>query len=175
MRHSAWLPGLIMATMSPAFAETESDTLQRAESASAAINVAEREIRDILDQNVRAALSLETASAQSQIADFERNYARDYISVASNGTVFSLGDILTEIRRNGPNSRRFSSVEIEDAQVRIYGDTAVAAYLMRYAWEDEDGPSDRFVRESAVFIRRDGRWLRILEHRSNLAPPVGSQ
>lgn len=132
-------------------------------------SAAELEIRNILDQDVQSALSLESASAQSQIARFERNYASDYISVGSNGTVYTLGDILREIRENGPNNRKFSSVEMKDTQVRIHGDTAVATYIMSYSWQGADGPSSRSTRESTVFVKRGGRWLRILEQRNSLS------
>lgn len=148
-------------------APSTTDGADRLQSA-AADSTSEREIRDILNQSVRAALSLESATAQSQIAEFERNYASDYISVGSSRTVYTLGDILREIREKGPNRRTFSSVEMQDTQVRIHGDTAVTTYVMRYSSQTAGGLSDRFVRESAVFVKRDGRWRRVLEHRSNL-------
>ena len=136
----------------------------------AADSTSEREIREILSQSVRAALSLESATAESQIADFQRDYASDYISVGS-GRVYTLSDILSEIRERGPNRQKFSSVEMQDTQVRIHGDTAVTTYVMRYSLETAGGLSNRSVRESAVFVKRDGRWLRVLEHRSNLTTP----
>lgn len=148
-------------------APSTTDGADRLQSA-AADSTSEREIRDILNQSVRAALSLESATAQSQIAEFERNYAGDYISVGSSRTVYTLSDILREIREKGPNRRTFSSVEMQDTQVRIHGDTAVTTYVMRYSSQTAGGLSDRFVRESAVFVKRDGRWRRVLEHRSNL-------
>ena len=80
-------------------------------------------------------------------------------------------DILNEIRDKGPNRRKFSSVEMQDPQLRIHGDTAVATYVMRYSEQRADGALNSSIRESAVFVRRDGRWLRILEQRNNLNSP----
>jgi hypothetical protein len=137
----------------------------------AADSTAEREIRDLLNQSVRAALSLESATAQSQIADFERDYASDYISVGS-GRVFTRSDIVRETRERGPNRQKFSSVEMQDTHVRIHGDTAVTTYVMSYSLQTAGGLSNRSVRESAVFVKRDGRWLRVLEHRTNLTTPA---
>lgn len=137
----------------------------------AAASAPEREIRDLLTQSVRAALSLESTSAEDQIADFERNYAKDYISVASNGTVYTLRDILTEIKEKGPNRQKFTSVEMTDTLVRIHGETAVATYVMRYSLQTAGGSANRSVRESAVFVKRNGRWRRVLEQRNTLTMP----
>jgi hypothetical protein len=134
-------------------------------------SAAESEIRELLNQSVRAALLLESTSAEDQIADFERNYADDYISVASNGTVYTLGDILREIKEKGPNRQKFASVEMTDTLVRIHGETAIATYVMRYSLQTASGSSTRSVRESAVFVKRDGRWRRVLEQRSTLTTP----
>ena len=145
----------------------EADHLQSVVGPSAA----EREIRELLNQSVRAALLLESTSAEDQIADFERNYADDYISVASNGAVYTLGDILREIKEKGPNRQTFTSVDMTDTLVRIHGETAVATYVMRYSLQTASGPSNRSVRESAVFVKRDGQWRRVLEQRNSLTTP----
>ena len=163
---------LVFVGLSPAWGQT-TETNESAQNASAvpADSAAELEIRNILQQDVKSAMSLESASARSQIAHFEQNYASGYISVGSNGTVYSLGDILKGIREKGPNNQKFSSVEMKDTQVLIHGDTAVATYIMSYSWQSEGQPSNRSIRESAVFVRRDGRWLRILEQRGNVTGP----
>jgi ketosteroid isomerase-like protein len=172
MIRAVLLLALILATASPASAQNaRTNGVERVQAVASAKNTAEKEIRDLLEQSVREALSLESATAQSQIATFERNYARDYMSVGSNGTVYTLTDILKEIREKGPNKRKFSSVEMQDTQLRIHGDTAVATYVMRYSEQRADGAFNSSIRESAVFVRRDGRWLRILEQRSNLNAP----
>jgi len=133
--------------------------------------IAEQEIRDILNEDLRKAMSLKSADAQSQIASFEQNYAKGYISVAQDGTVYTLSEILREIREQGPNNRVFDSVRMDDAQVRIHGDAAVATYVMNYTGQ-RDGSSFRSsIRESAVFVKRNGKWLRILEQRSNAHRP----
>ena len=128
---------------------------------------AETAIRDILSEDVRQARSLASATAESQIASFEKNYAKGYLSVAATGTVYTLDDILRAIRAEGPNRREFDSVEMDDAQVRIHGDTAVATYVMTYAGRSEGRPFRSSIRESAVFVKRDERWLRIFEQRGN--------
>lgn len=169
MKSMLMVLGFIFVTISPTWGQTTgANEENRRGSGANTDRTAELEIRSILDQDVHSALSLELASAESQIAHFEHNYASDYISVGANGTVYTLGDILSEIRENGPNNQKLSSVEMSDRHVRIHGETAVATYIMTYSWQSEDGPSSRSIRESAVFVKRDGRWLRILEQRSSL-------
>jgi hypothetical protein len=138
---------------------------------SPADSVSEREISEILNEDVRMAMSLKSADAQSQIASFEENYSQGYISVASDGTVYTLSDIIREIREKGPNNRVFDSVRMEDTQIRIHGDVAVATYVMNYAGQMDGSPYHTAVRESAVFIKRSGKWLRILEQRSSARRP----
>ena len=160
----------VRAAVSKRIDDTRPDGADQPESVAVA-SAAEREIRDLLNQSVRAALSLESTSAEDQIADFERNYANDYISIASNGTVYTLRDILKEIKEKGPNRQKFTSVEMTDPLVRIHGETAVATYVMRYSLQTTSGSSNRSVRESAVFVKRDGRWRRVLEQRHTLTTP----
>jgi ketosteroid isomerase-like protein len=57
---------------------------------------------------------------------------------------------------------------MNDVQIHIYGNTAVATYIMHYTGKREDKPFRRSVRESAVFNKQNGQWLRILEQRSLL-------
>jgi hypothetical protein len=104
MIRAVLLLALILATASPASAQNaRTNGVERVQAVASAKNTAEKEIRDLLEQSVREALSLESATAQSQIATFERNYARDYMSVGSNGTVYTLTDILKEIRKDPTN------------------------------------------------------------------------
>ena len=127
-----------------------------------------REIKEILNHDVQQALSLSSVTAQNQIAHFEHNYAKNYISVAPNGRVYTRDDIIREIRESGPNNQKYDSVTMKDIRIHINGNTAVTTYIMNYAGKREEKPFNRSVRESAVFMKQNGQWLRIMEQRNLL-------
>jgi hypothetical protein len=163
---------LILATVASASCQTiRINTADREDSSAKADSIAEQQIRDILNEDVRKAMSLKSADAQSQIASFEQNYAKGYISVAPNGTVYTLSEIIRSIRENGPNNQVYDSVRMDDARVWIHGDAAVATYVMNYTGQRNGSAFNTSIRESAVFAKRNGKWLRILEQRSNASRP----
>ena len=131
-------------------------------------SIAMREIKEILNHDVQQALSLSSATAQSQITHFEQSYAKNYISVAANGRVYTRDDIIREIKEKGPNNQKYDSVTMKDMQIHIYGNTAVTTYIMNYAGKREDKPFNRSVRESAVFMKQNEQWVRIVEQRNLL-------
>ncbi len=57
---------------------------------------------------------------------------------------------------------------MKETQIHIYDNTAVTTYIINYAGKREDTPFNRSVRESSVFIKQNGQWLRIVEQRSLL-------
>lgn len=165
-------PVLIFATIASASCKTiRINTANHENSSAKADSIAEQQIRSILNEDVQKAMSLKSADAQSQIASFEQNYAKGYISVASNGTVYTLSEIIRSIRENGPNNQVYNSVRMDDARVWIHGDAAVATYVINYTGQRNGSSFDTSIRESAVFVKRNGKWLRILEQRSNTSRP----
>jgi ketosteroid isomerase-like protein len=153
----------------PAFGQnTGAKKAKQKDVSTSADSTATKEIKEILYHDVQQALSLSSATAQDQIAHFEQDYAKNYISVAVNGRAYTRDDIISEMKKNGSNNQKYDSVTMNDVQIHIYGNTAVATYIMHYTGKREEKPFRRSVRESAVFNKQNGQWLRILEQRSLL-------
>ena len=169
-----FLLALILATASPASGQNaRTNGVERVQAVVSGTNTAENEIRALLEQSVREALSLESATdAKPDRHLREELRTRLYIRWIATELFTLVTDILNEIRDKGPNRRKFSiRRDARTPQLRIHGDTAVATYVMRYSEQRADGALNSSIRESAVFVRRDGRWLRILEQRNNLNSP----
>ena len=166
MKHLFILLFLVFTTTLSAIGQnTEAKKVTKKDVSIPSDSIAMREIKEILNHDVQQALSLSSATAQSQITHFEQSYAKNYISVAPNGRVYTRDDIIREIKENGPNKQKYDSVTMKDLQIHIYGNMSVTTYIMNYAGKREDKPFNRSVRESAVFMRQNSHWVRILEQR----------
>ncbi len=56
--------------------------------------------------------------------------------------------------------------EIKDLEVRIFGDTALATFHIRYQGEIRNSRFDVVSRVTSVLVRRDGAWKFVHEHLS---------
>ena len=169
MKHLLILLLVVFTTTVSAFGQnTEAKKVIQKDVSIPSDSIAMREIKEILHHDVQQALSLSSATAQSQITYLKQSYAKNYISVAANGRVYTRDDIIKEIKEKGPNNQKYDSVTMKDMQIHIYSNTAVTTYIMNYAGKREDKPFNRSVRESAVFMMQNGQWVRILEQRNLL-------
>ncbi len=169
MKHLLILLSVVFTATLSAFGQnTEANKVTQEDVSIPPDSIALEEIKEILNHDVQQALSLSPATAQDQITHFKQHYAQTYISVAANGKVYTRDDIIKEIKEKGPNNQKYDSVTMKDMQIHIYGNTAVTTYIMNYAGKREDKPFYRSVRETAVFMMKNGQWVRILEQRNLL-------
>src|SRR6266446_4499255 len=62
------------------------------------------------------------------------------------------------------------TVELQDVQVHAYGDTAVMSSRGIYRAEANGQKITNSFRTTDVWLRRDGRWLLIASHGSQIPP-----
>ena len=115
--------------------------------ASAAVD--EKGIQELEDQLTEAVL-------HGDIATFDRLFADDFTHTSQDGT-FRIRDAWLKGRVQGKTS--YVSYEVDDRQIRIFGETAVVTGLVKPSWREEDGglATGRF-RFLRVWVKRDSRW-----------------
>lgn len=99
-------------------------------------------------------------------AGLEPLLAADWKLVLSEGAIMSRNQLLDALKSG---KLKFSSDSAEQLDIRFFADTAVVIGITnsRGTWEGEEfSGRDRFT---DVFIRKNGKWLCVSTHTSNLA------
>lgn len=99
----------------------------------------------------------------------ERIIAPDWRSTGPDGRTMDRSDVLAEVFEN--RRHKILRVEIDDVNVRVFGDAAVVTGRTHGAGEVQGSPYDVFIRFTDTFVRREGRWQAVASHASLLAEP----
>jgi ketosteroid isomerase-like protein len=96
------------------------------------------------------------AVLQGDVATFQRLCADDFTHTSHDGSFRTRAEWLKG-RVQGKSS--YVSYDVDDRQIRIYGETAVVTGLLKASWREADGDlasgQFRFLR---VWVKRDDRW-----------------
>ena len=91
-------------------------------------------------------------------------YADDYMLVRPDGTVLSKKDVLRDLQTGG---LKFTSIEIANVNVRIYGDTALLTGDTQTVTSRNGKETPAHIRLVAVYVA-DGARLRLAHFQSLL-------
>lgn len=87
---------------------------------------------------------------------FESNFAMDFSSVDS--VTGALLNRTQDIAGATSASLTVDAAETTDMSIRVDGDRAIVNGVFRMKGRDSDGPFDRRMRYTDVWVKRDGRW-----------------
>src|SRR5205807_1569057 len=99
---------------------------------------------------------------------FERYAADTYIETDFNGAVTTRARILDNFLT--PPASIKPTLEIQDVQVQVYGDTAAMSSRGIYRAEANGQKITNSFRTTDVWLRHDGRWQLIASHDSQIPP-----
>jgi ketosteroid isomerase-like protein len=101
------------------------------------------------------------AEMKQDTAWFDRTLADDYTGVNSRtGARTTKADDMADIKKNTVESATLSEMD-----VHMEGDTAVVTGVTHNKGKDEKGvASDRRIRFTDVWVKRDGKWLALSSH-----------
>jgi len=106
------------------------------------------------------------AAVQRDAETLDRLYADDFIFTGSLGEVLNKEQAIASYRAG---EIRYESVETDEVDVRLYGDTAVsvgrATIKAHYRGQDFSGP----YRYTAVYVKRESGWQEVAFHSSRIA------
>jgi ketosteroid isomerase-like protein len=130
----------ILSTLGPAPAGRAEDR------AAAAVVEALRELEGQLNKAV----------VQGDVATFDRLLADDFTHTSQDGRFRTRAEWMKGRVQGKTN---YVSYEVDDLQIRVFGDAAVATGRSKPSWRESDGTvaggQYRFLR---VWAKRDGRW-----------------
>lgn len=168
MKHLFLITLMLLITLSNGFGQTtKTNKTKQNNNDPAAHSRAEQEIRGILNRWLQIGLS---NNIQSIIADYEQNAAKNLIFINADGSVSTFEEILKTLKERKPGELIINSGKFDDVQIRIYGDTAIATYILSSTGQREGKPFSRVVRESVVFTKRNEKWLHVFEQQTNIQP-----
>lgn len=93
--------------------------------------------------------------------------ADDWTIIGPDGSVGGKERFLALVRSGDLTHHTMTT---EDADVRIYGDTAVVTARGVSAGSYQGQPFHEVERSSSVFVKQSGRWRCVLTHLSKIAP-----
>ena len=88
-----------------------------------------------------------------------------------------LGFILPKqawLQRHSPDGLVYEKFELQETQVREYGDTAVVTTLVDQPGTHQGNPIPRNTRSTLVLVKQDGQWRITTDHMSFVAGTPGA-
>jgi hypothetical protein len=107
-----------------------------------------------------------TILARNDGIGFDEKLTPDWKMILSDGTVMTRDELLRSVKSG---KLKFTAHSVAELDVRVYGDAAVVIGVgnSKGTWESE--PFDGKDRFTDVFIRKDGKWVCVSSHSSDLA------
>jgi len=118
--------------------------------------------QELLDLQQRLARAWTTGDRTA----IEHIIAADWTVTGPDGRVSTRADVLRDAFET--KVHRIAAIEIDDVQVRVFGDTAVVTGRTHGRGEYANTPYEVRIRFTDVFVRRDGRWQAVASHASLL-------
>jgi hypothetical protein len=119
-------------------------------------------------QDERSLVELQHALVKAWIsadrATIERIIAPEWRSTTPDGQVTDRATVLAEVFEKGVDKIR--RLEIDDIQVRVFGDAAVVTGRTHGVGDFAGTPYDVVIRFTDTFVRRVGRWQAVASHSS---------
>jgi ketosteroid isomerase-like protein len=103
------------------------------------------------------------AFEHGDIPAIEALLAPEFVNVAADGSVNTRDAELAPVRAG---TVKFSKTGVEELQVRVFGDAAIATGIAAFAGTFGDRPFSGRERFTDVWIRRDGAWQVVASHNS---------
>lgn len=92
--------------------------------------------------------------------------ADDFIFVDPQGRISTKADWIADI---SAGALTFEAIDMNELQVRIYGDAGVTIGRVRMKGRSPEGDFDEHYCYTAVYVKRDGRWQVVAEQANVVA------
>ncbi len=149
MKRLLAIAGLLMAIASVAAAQTPPD-------------------KQVEQELLRITREINDASFSNAKSVFDRYTADTYIETDFNGGVTTKAKVLENFVTPPPSMK--PTLELQDVKVMVHGDMAVMSSRCVYRAEANGQQIINSFRETDVWLRRDGRWLMVASHGSQIPP-----
>jgi ketosteroid isomerase-like protein len=99
-------------------------------------------------------------AGRNDVAMHERFWADDLIYTASAGRRIGKGDIMREVREEGPPKpgEETTIYTAEDIRIQQYGDTAIVAFRLVATSDKAGAKKVTHYLNTGTFVKRDGKW-----------------
>src|SRR5689334_15703892 len=116
----------------------------------------EQTIRRVDEERIQAQVHADAAA-------LDRLYADDFIGVGPSGTVRTKPQVIADFTSG---DLKFQSINTDEVQVRVYGNTAVETGLSTMIGQDKGKVVPRDTRFTRVWVNQRGRWRLVANHYS---------
>ena len=119
----------------------------------------EQQVRQLEHEWIEAFLQGDTATLDRILAD-------DFIFTDPEGKLLTKAEWIADMTSG---ELTFESIHIDDLQVRMYGDAAVANGRVTVKAQSKEGGFDGRYCYTDMYVKRDGRWQAVAEQANLLA------
>ncbi len=138
-----------------------SSTAPVAAATSASTEIVEQTIRRLENERSQAIVRGDTAT-------LERIYADDFSNVGSSGAVRNKAQLIAD---NKSGAVKVESQTLDNLNVRVYGEAAIATGLATLNGQDKGKDISGQFRFTRVYVKRNGQWQIVVAHNSRVAQP----
>jgi uncharacterized protein (TIGR02246 family) len=117
----------------------------------------EQAIRKVDDERIQAQIHADAAA-------LDRIYADDFIGIGPSGIVRGKPQVISDFTSG---DLKFQSINTEEVQVRVYGNTAVETGRSIMDGHDKGKTVPRENRFTRVWVKQQGRWRLVANHYSS--------
>ena len=149
MQRTILLIAIVLATVSTGLAQKQRDQ-----------NSVQEAIRQVDHERIQAQIGADKAA-------LDRLYADDFIGIGPSGTVRTKPQVIADFTSG---ELKFQSIETEDVQIRLYGDTAVETGRSIMSGQDKGKTVPRDNRFTRVWVKQKGHWRLVANHYSLITP-----
>jgi ketosteroid isomerase-like protein len=112
-------------------------------------------IADDTNAVAQAEHQLAHAHLQLDLAAIEQLLHADYLAIQSGGRIETKAEIIASI---GTGTRHWDTAEVDQLDIRLYGDTAVVVGRWRASGQHGAERFDYAARFLSIWVKLDGRW-----------------
>ncbi len=108
----------------------------------------EQQISALSDQMIEAQL-------KADISYFEKHYADDATIIHGDGETFTKAKEIGDLKSG---SLKYELNDVRERRIRVYGDTAIVAFLISYKGTVNGKPYSGDLRRTVVWAKQNGIW-----------------
>ena len=123
-------------------------------------SAAEQEVKRVHKERLQALVT-------GDISKLDKIVGNDLVYISPVGKVQTKADIVSDLKSS--SLKVASIIEQGDANVRVYGNTAVVNYLTSSKFVDNGKEYDNQIRSTSVYVKRDGHWQLVSQQMTRVA------
>lgn len=111
------------------------------------------------EQAVRQVIKeLAAALGNNDAAALDRIWADGYVFISATGVLTTKAQRIAAVKSG---EFKYESISVDDVNIHLHGDTAVATFLVTSRFQSNEKSSGGKFKTIGTFVKRKGRWVEV--------------